>query len=412
MRIWVSLLVLFLGLSISSNADAHSGRTDGNGGHNCSDKSIAKGLCSGYHYHNGGGSSSSSSSGSSTNQTVTSKPAYNPKVYYDKGYSEGYAKGRESGYDNGDKNLSANETNADYVEGWDAGYKKGFEEGNAKRELEVKEKKDREDGALDGKSDGKSAYASGKMIDSYTYNPESSEAYIEAYIPAFSLAWEDARLEKSCFDEGYKQGVQTDDSEVTEVCEQNDLIAQFKSGHDKGVLERDQKEIRILRDQGWVAGYEANALEFPEGLSKESYVTAFKEGYDEGSEKRKEEVKLEGYNDAFKQVEFNQDVYAENELLQKWYKDGFAENEIAIEIKETAKQLGEESKEYIIDEKYKVNEDSINLYNSLFEQGQEIKAQRDKEQQNLMLSFAGITAPVAGAGGLLFWNRRRKLRAI
>jgi hypothetical protein len=36
-----------------TNAFAHSGRTDSNGGHNCSQTSIDKGLCSGYHYHNG-----------------------------------------------------------------------------------------------------------------------------------------------------------------------------------------------------------------------------------------------------------------------------------------------------------------------------------------------------------------------
>ena len=40
----------------SHNADnkfviEHSGRTDSNGGHKCSDKSKQKGLCSGYHYH-------------------------------------------------------------------------------------------------------------------------------------------------------------------------------------------------------------------------------------------------------------------------------------------------------------------------------------------------------------------------
>ena len=29
----------------------HSGRTDSRGGHNCSDASKRKGLCSGYHYH-------------------------------------------------------------------------------------------------------------------------------------------------------------------------------------------------------------------------------------------------------------------------------------------------------------------------------------------------------------------------
>jgi hypothetical protein len=31
--------------------NGHSGRTDAYGGHNCSQKSINKGLCSGYHYH-------------------------------------------------------------------------------------------------------------------------------------------------------------------------------------------------------------------------------------------------------------------------------------------------------------------------------------------------------------------------
>lgn len=31
--------------------NGHSGRTDSNGGHNCSESSKRKGLCSGYHYH-------------------------------------------------------------------------------------------------------------------------------------------------------------------------------------------------------------------------------------------------------------------------------------------------------------------------------------------------------------------------
>ncbi|WP_417446153.1 YHYH domain-containing protein [Kangiella sp.] len=44
-------LVLSLAASMSYG---HSGRTDSNGGHNCSAKSIKKGLCSGYHYHNAG----------------------------------------------------------------------------------------------------------------------------------------------------------------------------------------------------------------------------------------------------------------------------------------------------------------------------------------------------------------------
>lgn len=46
------ILLLLVISSMASNLLAHSGRTDSSGGHNCSPKSISKGLCSGYHYHN------------------------------------------------------------------------------------------------------------------------------------------------------------------------------------------------------------------------------------------------------------------------------------------------------------------------------------------------------------------------
>jgi len=48
------LLVLSLSALVVFNTYAHSGRTDSSGGHNCSAKSVNKGLCSGYHYHNSG----------------------------------------------------------------------------------------------------------------------------------------------------------------------------------------------------------------------------------------------------------------------------------------------------------------------------------------------------------------------
>lgn len=35
----------------SAFAIGHSGGLDSRGGHNCSDKSKRKGLCTGYHYH-------------------------------------------------------------------------------------------------------------------------------------------------------------------------------------------------------------------------------------------------------------------------------------------------------------------------------------------------------------------------
>jgi len=62
------VLTLLLVLAFALPASAHPGRLDKNGGHNCSEASKAKGLCTGYQYHNGTGSGDSSgSSGSSGN---------------------------------------------------------------------------------------------------------------------------------------------------------------------------------------------------------------------------------------------------------------------------------------------------------------------------------------------------------
>ena len=48
-KVILSLSVILL---FSTQALSHSGRTDKDGGHNCSQKSIDKGLCTGYHTHN------------------------------------------------------------------------------------------------------------------------------------------------------------------------------------------------------------------------------------------------------------------------------------------------------------------------------------------------------------------------
>jgi hypothetical protein len=74
-QIGLILLTFIVTLTLSQSVYAHSGRTDSSGGHNCSAKSIDKGLCSGYHYHNGGSSSGSgSSSGGSTSKTTPVAP--------------------------------------------------------------------------------------------------------------------------------------------------------------------------------------------------------------------------------------------------------------------------------------------------------------------------------------------------
>ncbi|AZK47891.1 copper amine oxidase N-terminal domain-containing protein [Paenibacillus lentus] len=71
-KILVLLVSLTLLLSAQTAALAHPGRTDARGGHNCSEKSKQKGLCSGYHYHNSGTTQSSSKSKSTTTKSSTS----------------------------------------------------------------------------------------------------------------------------------------------------------------------------------------------------------------------------------------------------------------------------------------------------------------------------------------------------
>lgn len=71
-RLLGSILALVVLLTPILSVDAHSGRTDSSGGHNCSEKSKRKGLCTGYHYHNGG---SSSSDRSSSRSSISPKPS-------------------------------------------------------------------------------------------------------------------------------------------------------------------------------------------------------------------------------------------------------------------------------------------------------------------------------------------------
>lgn len=419
MKKWSLLFVLMLFFSFNLNAEAHSGRTDGNGGHNCSEKSVAKGLCTGYHYHNGGGASTTPKSSQPSTSTTpkVQEPVYNPKVYYDNGYKAGYSKGIEQGYRDGDDSMESTDSNDDYVEGWTDGYEKGFAEGLKKKEAEdklAKEKKeaeeklakDKKDGAEKGRVDGKAAFVAGKAVDAFTHEADNSEAYIKAYNKTFIASWETAKNEEVCFEEGYNQGMKQDEVVVSEDCKEESLRSEFEQGHKEGVEERDTKEIEKLTQQGEIAGYEVSELVVPESAVKPSYQAAFEEGYEAGKNKRQEEVKVEGYDSAFKQMDFVDENYTDNEVLSTWYKEGYESNDIAKEIKANAQTLGEESDEYVIAEEYQVNENSISLYDSLFEKGQEIKEQREAEQRNLMLVVGAIGAPAAG--GLYLWKRKRK----
>jgi hypothetical protein len=73
-NIYKILMILSLS-SLASYSSAHSGGTDANGGHNCSQASKKKGLCTGYHYHNSGTENHSHKNEGEHESNVDSQPA-------------------------------------------------------------------------------------------------------------------------------------------------------------------------------------------------------------------------------------------------------------------------------------------------------------------------------------------------
>ena len=81
-------LLLFL-VTVSIVSYSHSGRTDSSGGHNCSAKSRAKSLCSGYHYHNGGSGVSKPKVTVQSRSTTENKIKEMQELLKDSGYYRG-----------------------------------------------------------------------------------------------------------------------------------------------------------------------------------------------------------------------------------------------------------------------------------------------------------------------------------
>lgn len=90
------VIVLFIFAFLPATANAHSGRTDANGGHNCN-----VGACAGtYHYHNGGGGSAAPSTpnyieqGTSSGKAHAQREAVNIRTKTtSSGYQAGYSAG-------------------------------------------------------------------------------------------------------------------------------------------------------------------------------------------------------------------------------------------------------------------------------------------------------------------------------
>ncbi|MFS0639107.1 YHYH domain-containing protein [Mesobacillus foraminis] len=392
MRISLATLffLLLFGL-FTTTASAHSGRTDSSGGHNCSQASINKGLCSGYHSHNGG-SSEPAAPAASPEPASTPDPQPEPQSY-DKdctdfsSYDEVVAYWNSKGY--------SRTNDPEKLDGWGnkvddgipceapSGYDTSSINGSDAQAAKVTAEADMAKGEKDGYNAGVEA---GFQGGSCTPNVDGSDAYVEGYkaeyekgykIGANKLLFEKAEAENSGYDLGRKQ----DELSVPAAYQKNEgLKASFEIGFEKGVKERIAMEIERLENLGYEDG-KKDVLNAPKALA-ERYMNAYQKGYKKAQGELKETYAKQGYESAYTMLQYKEpDI--KNDKFAEWYKEGFKSNKEIEKIGDEAYQLGSDGKEYVLPEKY---EKAEVIYLHHYERG------RKQHEQDLEDVKQGMTA--------------------
>jgi len=396
-KIFVAFSLMLLTLSFfASNAVAHPGRTDSSGGHTCRTNCAKWGLNTGeYHYHNGGGSNT-------TATTSIPKPTYS-QADVDEGKTAGKLLGYEDGYSRNNSNSITYIGNEGYKKGYVSGYEAGYNEGFKK----IKEE-DEVSGAVIGKREGKSALRNGENKEASTNDSNSADwnrAYKTAFIQSFDYEKIVQDTEKSGRDLGYSLGKLTVLADVSkDETLKKAFESHYKIGYEKRIKEENDKQLEIGNKDGYALSSSAiDALD-------KRFIDSYEQGYEEGKSKRKDEVLEEGHQFAFINMNYQKTGVYDNQELMDWHKEGFESNEIAVQIKETAFENGHTSSEYVIPEEFKINDKSIALYDTLFQEGQELRAQ---EMQKKMMVATGIGVPAAGVAiGGFFLRKRKKKKLI
>ncbi|MGM7703460.1 YHYH domain-containing protein [Pseudalkalibacillus sp. Hm43] len=387
----LSLLFIILLLSVS-NVDlvsAHSGRTDSSGGHNCSEKSKAKGLCSGYHYHNGGGGSSSggSSTGSSSNQSADKDcsdfSSYEEVVKYwnAKGYSKTYDPENLDGWGNTvDDGIPC-----EAPSGYDTSKINGSPEQIAKQNAA----KDKANGETEGYKRGLSDGYSEKESNSTPV--KGSDAYIEGYRSAYKKGYEEGKSKinaekEQAEKEGYALGQKTDKLELPGKYNKNvSLKSSYESGFNKALNER----IKEKEKEYYAMGFKNGKDDIQEELNglEENFLKSYSKGFEEGQKKLKQRYFDKGYQDAFKYVNFKKPNLKKDKYVE-WYKEGFNSNTEVKEIQSLAYNMGQSGKVLEIPEKYIA---SKKIFNHYYEIGaEEYQDQQQKENTQTALGFVAL----------------------
>lgn len=384
----IILTFLFI-FMLGTYALAHSGRTDSSGGHNCSESSKAKGLCSGYHYHNGGGPTAG---GGSPSVAISDKDcsdfaSYDEMVTYwnSKGYSaandpenlDGWGNGQvddgipceaPSGYDrtkinNSPEQLQYKQDQQDKAEGEQVGYQAGLSDGYA------------ETNNKSGEASGSTAYKTGYKI---------------GYEKGYEEGKNKITTEKTqATNEGAALGQTQYDLVVPEPYVNNPLLKKsFEDGFIKVVTERLQ-----------ASGYEDGKKDLknpPEGID-ETLLKAYQDGYSKAQKELKQEYIKQGYDAAFVMLEYKKPGIS-NEKFVKWYKEGFESNKEVKDIISDAIELGKEGEPYKLPIKYKK---SAVIFKHYYEEG--YKDYEEKQSRTRTVVAGGIgTLALAWIGRRLY----------
>ncbi|HWO78426.1 MAG TPA: YHYH domain-containing protein [Bacillus sp. (in: firmicutes)] len=391
----VVIIILLFAFLFSPFVSAHSGRTDSNGGHNCSEKSQAKGLCSSYHYHNGGGSSNSSSSGAnniSSDKDCSDFATYDEVVAYwnSKGYSATYDPENLDGWGNGnvDDGIPCEPP---------SGYDK-TKINNSPEQIQFnQDKEERANGESEGYNQGfKDGYL--ESTKNSTTN-SGSDTFKHGYTDGYNKGYEEGKKkiesEKTkASNEGYTLGKKQENIEIPEMYASHPSLKKaFEDGFNKAVNER----VEAKKEEYFSLGYNDGKKDKhspPQDL-EEVYVEAYKEGYSKAQQELKDTYFKQGYDAAFTMLEF-EEPNLNNDKFGEWYKEGFFSNREVEEIKNAGFSLGKTGEPLNIPEEYKKGQAIFKHY---YEVGYK---EYEEEQNSQQKTLAGSISVLA-----LCWIGRR-----
>ncbi|MBM7605589.1 hypothetical protein JOC75_003612 [Metabacillus crassostreae] len=394
----IAIITLIFSIVFGSSVYAHSGRTDSSGGHNCSEKSQAKGLCSGYHSHNGGGDSSSgesSSSSSTTSNQSLDKDCSDFSTYeevVDYWNSKGYSKTNDPEKLDGWGNVVDDGIPCEAPSGYDTSNINGSDAQLAKVQAEKDVVNGEKDGYTAGVNDGSNG-------DEQITEVDGSDAYVDGYTTGYQKGYAEGlkkfETEKSnAIEAGQTLGRKQDKLEVPENYQKNEQLKKsFEEGFSKAVATRDEGKKKEYEEIGYKNGLE-DKLEEPKDV-KEIYFEAYNAGFEKGQTELQNKYMQEGYESAFSTLEYKAPDF-ENEKYVNWYKKGFNSNKEIKKIQDAGYKIGVSGEKYSIPKTYIKSEV---IYKHYYEKGYKEYEIEKKEDTATTTGVIGVA--------ILGWLARR-----